>query len=143
MREPLERLADDLASLRPRSVSSAARRRIARRLSRRRRLGLFAAVAFSAAACLIIAVLAWHSRSTPTHGTPKREGPRIVQPPVPPAHAEPPPTLLAYRLAAGESEAALERLLDRHAARLLPPTNGPDGVASWRHQPEGARRNGT
>jgi hypothetical protein len=115
-RDPLEA---ELEALRPSPPSPQLYRRIAERLDApggRPAWRRWAALAGGLAAAAALAVWLWPKSVPPPP-------PRPDLPPAPPPVAEADdsrPTLLAYRHAAAESPAALEALLDKHAARYAP-----------------------
>jgi len=130
MRTAPEEVEDVLRSLKPRGLSRASRARVARRLAVRRAPW----VAIATAACALAAVILFAPRET-------RVG-------LPPAHPVPAvarmhePTLMAYRRAAAESEAALDALLARHAAELLPAVGEVPRLGPWPATIEGGNGNG-
>ncbi len=121
MNEPFDPLEAELKSLRPRRVSPELGRRIAERLAEphtaQRRLPWSPALAGAlAAACLAAVLFGWGERDF-------ERNPIDVQPPAVVVNGNAKPTVQAYRLALARSSHALGALLDRHAARTLPPNS--------------------
>ena len=81
-------------------------------------------IALVAAACLVAFVMLNQSGVKDDGSEVARDVPerQEVQPTV--EDNLPPPTLLAYQMAARQSPEALEALLDQHAGQLLPPSPG-------------------
>ena len=125
MSEPLDEFEAKLRKLRPASVSpdllAGFEAALEARKHRRRIARIFGALA-AAAACLLVALWTGEHRGKdapvaqrilPTHAAPE---------------VAPEPTEWAYLAAAARSPQELDRLLDRDASRLLPPT--PDQAAT-------------
>jgi hypothetical protein len=86
----------------------------------------------AAAACVLVAALLWHSTRSPGRGhidfaTTVPTAPRPAGGP-----DDSRPALAAYRRALSRSPEALDELLDRHAARLLPGDAGADAATTFR-----------
>jgi hypothetical protein len=110
--DPLE---TELAALVPHELSAGMRRRVAERVAQgmpARRRWVFAL----AAACIVAAALAWWGSSPRVVPPPIAVLPVPIPVPAPVVAEDAGPTLLAYRRALAESPAALDALLDRHAA---------------------------
>ena len=86
----------------------------------------FAGTAAAVAACLVVGVAAWRM-THPYGGNEIKPGSPVViatrpAPSIPNAAGDDDrPTLASYHRALSRSPAAVDELLDRHAARLLPP----------------------
>lgn len=118
MNESYDSLETELEALRPRGVSPELKRRIAEHLAEtqaaRQRLPWSPALAgVLAAASLAAVLLGWGSRDS----EPNQIGP---QPPAVFVNGNAKPTVQAYRHALAQSPHALDALLDKHAARMLP-----------------------
>jgi hypothetical protein len=121
MNESHDSLEAELKSLRPREVSAGFKRHVAERLAETQTLSRpwpwSAALAGGlAAACLAAVLLGWMSD--------RSFEPRQIeiQPPAPVvANGDAKPTVQVYRRALARSSNALHALLDKHAARTLPP----------------------
>ena len=114
----------ELESMRPRELSSEVRRRICHSLARDtwspRNMRWWWGGLVAAAACVAIALMAWHAR--PSRDTdpgrmlpPDRE---LVSAPIPDA------TLGSYKMAFARSPERFDALLDKQAARPLVTTDG-------------------
>jgi hypothetical protein len=117
--DPLE---SELRSFRPTDLSPEVYARVASKLLPSRSHGRLWMAAAAAAACLFAAVGLWHTRH-PGDGPAPRQLASLATAPVAAtnrADADEPPSLANYRRALSASPAALDDLLDRHAARLLP-----------------------
>jgi hypothetical protein len=124
-------LEAELRSFRPVAPSRAAADSIARELARdgpvRHRLRWFIGPAAAAAACVVAGVVLWRVTHPLDVQRPVRMASTTttVSPPsVPNDRDEDRPSLSNYRRALAVSPAAVDELLDRHAARLLPPDSG-------------------
>ena len=86
----------------------------------------------AAAACIVVAVLLWQSSRSPGRSTVAvaTTAPAAVTPVTEPDDDR--PALASYRRALSRSPEALDELLDRHAARLLPGAGGGGAAASFR-----------
>ena len=123
--DPLE---SELRSFRPADLSPDVYARVASELSPARpraRYWMAAAAAAAVAACLFAAVALWRMVSHPGVGPAPRQVASIATAPVAATNHggddnNDRPSLATYRRALSGSPAALDALLDRHAARLLP-----------------------
>ena len=138
---PDQRLQERLSRLRPAPLPDGLRARVAARLSaepaQRLRPTWAWAVLIAGAAAAAVAAAVWFDRTgpdrpkpeppvaaptpTPTPPKPGRPDPEPPHPGPLAAAPAPPPTLWAYQQAAAAGSGELDRLLDRHAADLLPP----------------------
>ena len=120
----------ELRSFQPAAPSRALSDRIGRELATDTRSirprHWFARAAAAIAACLVVGVAAWRV-THPYDGNESKPRPPVVMathptPSVPNAAADDDrPSVASYHRALSRSPGAVDELLDRHAARLLPP----------------------
>lgn len=121
MNEPFDPLEAELAELRPREISPELKRRLAESLAEtpaiRQPWPWSATLAGAlAAACLAAVLLGWNSdrRFEPRQNNSQPLAPVAV-------NGDAKPTVQVYRRALAGSSQSLNALLDKHAARTLPP----------------------
>ena len=125
--EPLE---SELRSFRPADLSPDVYARIARDLSPARpRARYWVAAAAAVAACLFAAVALWRVGHPSVDPAPRQVASLATAPVAAANHGDDNnddrPSLAIYHSALSGSPAALDALLDRHAARLLPAGGAP------------------
>lgn len=128
MNDSWDAIEDRLRRLRPRSVSSATRQRVAKRIAATRTRRLLATSSGCLAAALSAGLLAamfvrTGSRSPELHSENRdvvsAEHDRVHLPDTTASTGRPAPTLWAYRRAAEESWEEFDSLLGHHAEKLL------------------------
>ena len=140
--DPLE---SELRSFRPADLSPGVYARVAGELSPARpRARYWVAAAAAVAACLFAAVALWRMGRPAVDPAPRQVASLATAPVAATSHADEDnddrPSLASYHRALSASPAALDALLDRHAARLLPAGGVEPGVRVTASMPLDALR---